>query len=185
MQKNADYRLALKQNHENLYDDVKYFFENDKAAQRFAQKPEKDHGRVEQRWYALETNIRWLRQKDEWTGFAAVGAARSRVWEKGETREQTRYFITTLTDVDAFAKAVRAHWSIENRLHWHLDVTFREDASKVRKGNAPLVWNAMRKVAICILKQTDFGKKHSIKQKMLMAALDENALEFIVFGKSK
>jgi len=185
VEKGAGYCLALKQNHPGLHDDVRFYFENDPAARFFRKRAQKDHGRVEERFYALETDIGWLAQKDEWAGLAAIGAARSRVWEKGETRETTRYYLTTLTDAGEFAKAVRAHWSIENQLHWRLDVTFGEDASKVRKGNAPLVWNAIRKAALTLLKQADLGKNMSVKHKMFMAAMDENTLELILFGKSK
>jgi predicted transposase YbfD/YdcC len=183
VEKKAHYCLALKANHGDFYDDVSFYFENERVFQKLKQRAEKSHGRVEERWYALETDILWLAQKDEWAGLAAVGAAHSRVWEKGETREKTRYFITTLTDAGAFAKAMRGHWSIENQLHWRLDVTFGEDASGVRKNNAPLVWNVMRKSAIELLRNTDLGRKASVKNKMLMAAMDEKTMEFILFQK--
>ena len=185
VEKKAGYCLALKDNHPDLHENVRFFFENDRAAQRFGARAEKDHGRVEERFYALETDIAWLPGREDWAGLAAVGAAFSRVWEKGETREKTRYYITSLTDAGAFAKAVREHWSVENQLHWRLDVTFREDASRVRKGNAPLVMNVMRKTAISFLKRADLGKYFSLKRKKLAAILDENTLELIVFGKSK
>ena len=68
----------------------------------------------------------------------SVGAVKSIVYEKEEEREFTRYFITSLTDIGEFANAVRKHWSIENQLHWCLDVIFREDASRARKDKSPL-----------------------------------------------
>ena len=73
--------------------------------------------------------------------------------------QKTRYFSTSLRDIDQFAHAVRAHWGIEIGLHWHLDVTFGEDASRVRNQNAAAVWNVMRKTALEYLKQVEPGKK--------------------------
>jgi len=163
---------------------VKFYFENDSGVKFARQGVEKGHESVEERWYELETRIAKL-EKVEWAGLAAVGAVKSRVWEKDETRETTRYYLTTLTDAERFAEAVRGHWSVENQLHWCLDVTFDEDTSKVRKGNAPLVWNAMRKAAVTLFKQTDLDKKMNVKHKMFMAAMDENTLELILFRKSK
>ena len=98
-------------------------------------------------------------------------------------RIETRYFITTLTDVKRFADAVRGHWSIENQLHWRLDVTFGEDGARTRKDNAPLNWNVMRKTALPLLRDASIGRKTSIKRKMFMAALDVDILERILFEK--
>lgn len=73
---------------------------------------------------------------------------KSTVTEKSETRVFIRYFITSLTDPDEFADSVRKHWSIENQLHWCLDVIFREDASRTKKDNSPLNLNVLRKFAL-------------------------------------
>ncbi|MDR2525747.1 MAG: ISAs1 family transposase [Oscillospiraceae bacterium] len=131
--------------------------------------------------YFLETDIDWMIQKSEWEGLSAIGAVRSTVIEKGQTRTETRYFITSLINVNRFADAVRKHWSIENQLHWQLDVTFGEDAAKARKDKAPLNWNVMRKTALPLIRNADVGKKQSVKRKMFMAALDVTILEKILF----
>jgi len=68
-------------------------------------------------------------QKDSWDGLSAIGAVKSHAIEKDMIREETRYFITPLTSVERFTVAVRNHWSIENQLHWQLDVTFGEDSA--------------------------------------------------------
>ena len=94
----------------------------------------------------------WLNQKPDWTNLNAIGMVRSTVIEKGVTRTDTRYFITSLTDVNDFAYSVRKHWSIENQLHWCLDVVFREDSAKARKDNSPLNMNIIRKTALSLLK---------------------------------
>jgi len=180
IEKEADYCLGLKGNQTNLHEDVRLYFENLPAEQCTVTK-EKDHGRIEKREYFLETDIDWMPQKADWTGLNAIGAVKSTVWEKDIQRVETRYFITTLSDVDRFADAVRKHWSIENQLHWQLDVTFGEDSARARKDNSPLNWNVMRKTALPLLRNADVGKKQSIKRKMFMAALDVAVLEKILF----
>ena len=101
----------------------------------------------------------------------------------GEMSEECRYFLTSLTDIDAFAHAVRSHWSIENRLHWQLDVTFREDASRARKDNSPLNLNILRKEALRLLNQADFGKRASVRRKIFRAAMDHFALDRVIAQK--
>ena len=157
IEKKADYCLALKGNQSSLHEDVKLYFENLPAEQAFSTK-EKGHGRIEKREYFLETDIEWLPQKADWTGLNAIGAVKSTVFEKEETRIETRYFITSLTGVNQFADSVRKHWSIENGLHWQLDVTFGEDGSRARKDNSPLNLNVLRKTALTLLKEVDWGR---------------------------
>ena len=123
--KKADYVIALKENQPTLHEDVNLWFDNELPSQSTTMR-EKGHGRIEKREYFLETNISWLEQKPLWRGLSAIGSARSRIIENGETRVYIRYFITSLMDVNEFAHAVRSHWSIENQLHWQLDVTFGE-----------------------------------------------------------
>jgi len=179
IEKKADYCLALKGNQSDLQDDVSFYFENQgETAQKVTR--EKDHGRIEKREYFLEANIDWLEQKNEWEGLSAIGAVRSTVIENESTRVETRYFITSLTNVERFADSVRKHWSIENQLHWQLDVTFGEDSARTRKDNSPLNWNVMRKTVLPLIRNADVGKKQSIKRKMFMAALDVSFLEKIL-----
>jgi predicted transposase YbfD/YdcC len=182
IEKEADYCLALKGNQPNLHEDVRLYFAHLPAGQS-ASTREKGHGRIETREYFLETDIAWLHQKPDWVGLNAIGMVKSSVWEKDILREETRYFITSLTDVNKFADVVRKHWSIENQLHWRLDVTFGEDSARVRKDNSPLNWNVMRKTALPLLRNADIGKNTSIKRKMFMAALDITVLEKILSVK--
>jgi len=179
IEKKADYCLALKGNHSDLHDNVKFYFENQAVNTKKVTR-EKDHGRIEKREYFLETDINWLEQKPEWKGLSAIGAVRSTVIKNDLTRVETRYFITSLTSVERFANSVRKHWSIENQLHWQLDVTFGEDSAKARKNNSPLNWNVMRKTALPLIRNADIGKKQSVKRKMFMAALDVAFLEKIL-----
>jgi len=161
---------------------VKLYFETEVSTGKTVTR-DHGHGRIEKREYFLETEIEWLYSRKKWVGLEAIGAVRSTVEEKGKIRQETRYFITSLTDVETFADAVRKHWSIENQLHWQLDVTFGEDRARMRKDNSPRNWNVMRKTALPLLREADIGKKTSINRKMFMAALDVNVLEKIIRKK--
>lgn len=176
----ADYCLALKGNQSNLHDDVRLYFETETAAQTVVT-TQKKHGRAEKREYFLETNIDWLYGRERWAGLRAIGAVKSTVESKGKSTVETRYFITSLTNINAFSRAVRAHWGIENCLHWHLDVTFGEDSSRVRNKNAVGMWNALRKLALEYLKKQATGKT-SIKSLRKLAGWDGAFLERVVFA---
>lgn len=183
IEKQADYVLGLKENQADLLDDVKFYFQNECSSNK--SHTEKDHGRIEQRTYFLETEIDWLSQRPDWIGLNGIGMVKTNVQKMstGKVSEECRYYLTSLTDVDAFAHAVRKHWSIESQLHWQLDVTFHEDSSRMRKDNSPLNLNILRKKALCLLNQTDFGKKVSTRRKMSRAAMDNSALDLIFTQK--
>ena len=134
--KKADYAIGLKQNQPALYQNTEEYFNefSDKIPSKTTL--DKDHGRIEKRKYRLLTDLSWLEQKREWSGLNGLGCVKTTVTENEKTHEFTRYFITSLTDIEEFADAVRKHWLIENQLHWCLDVVFREDASRARKDKA-------------------------------------------------
>ena len=93
---------------------------------------------------------------------------------------ERRYYICSLVEIKSFAKAVRAHWGIENSLHWVLDVIFREDDSRIRKGHAPANFNIIRQLAINLLKNE--SSKLSIKRKLFMSALSDQFRENVIFS---
>jgi predicted transposase YbfD/YdcC len=179
--KEADYVIGLKGNQETLHDDVELYFNDSLEETEKTQTKEKDHGRIEKREYYLETEIDWLSQKPDWTNLNAIGMVRTTVIEKESVRTDTRYFITSLTDVNEFAYAVRKHWSIENQLHWCLDVIFREDSARARKDNSPLNMNVLRKTALSLLKAVKLGRV-GLRKKMRRAALNISFLEQLIFG---
>jgi predicted transposase YbfD/YdcC len=186
IEKGAHYVLALKGNQGSLHEAVKGYFKlfaPTHSAVTFA-----EGSREETREYFLETNIKWLRFSPEpldWKGIAGIGMVRCTMKAKGKIREETRYFITSLTDVAQFSRAVRAHWGIENRLHWHLDVTFGEDASKFRAKNAAGMWNVLRKLALEYVKRVDPGKGISLKSRRRLAGWDNDYLLQVLLSESQ
>ncbi|MDR2707738.1 MAG: ISAs1 family transposase [Nitrososphaerota archaeon] len=181
VEKEADYCLVLKRNQKSLYEEVEVYFKVFQAEKQGVVVEEKGHGRVERREYFLETDIDWLPMRSDWVGLKGVGMVKSSVLEKGVLRCETRYFVSSLVDINKFADVVRKHWSVENQLHWWLDVVFGEDNAMMRKDCSPLNWNVFRKAALPLLRNADVGEKTSIKRKMFMAALDVTVLEKILF----
>ena len=175
----ADYVLGLKGNQNDLHEDVKLYFDHINVDLKTITK-EKGHGRIETREYFLETEIDWLPQKQNWAGMNAVGMVKSRVLEKEMLREETRYFITSLTDIATFAKAVRAHWGIENSLHWCLDVVFHEDLNRTRKDNSAENFAVIRRIALNILK--NYPAKMSLARKRRKCEYDSNFMADVLLS---
>ena len=181
-EKKADYVIGLKKNQPNLYKAVEeYFLYNPKSANSAIKNVyEAGHGRVEQREYWLETDISWLNQRKDWAGLKSVGMAKSIVTRGKKTTFEIRFFISALTDIEEFAHSVREHWAIENKLHWSLDVIFREDNDLAKKDNAPLNLNILDKTALYLVSQVDLGKI-TRKHKRYLAALNPDVLLSMIF----
>jgi len=175
----ADYVLSLKENHPDLYNDVKFYFANETVKKRTVTQ-NKGHGRTEKREYYLETNITWLHNRGEWTNLNGIGMVKSTVCEKDKIREETRYFITSLLSVDLFAKAVRAHWGIENSLHWCLDVVFHEDDCQIRNANVAENFAVIRHIAANILK--NYPVKMSLARKRRKCQYDADFMADVLLS---
>jgi predicted transposase YbfD/YdcC len=143
---------------------------------------ERSHGRKERREYyvkAIEPNDAL---SDKWVDLKSIGMVYRQREEKGELQHETMFFITNhAPKVKTLARHLRDHWSIENSQHWVLDVTFAEDASRIRKGSAPEIAGAFRRMALTIL-QRDITIKENIRGKRLRAGWDENVLDQIYAG---
>ncbi len=181
-EKKADYVIALKGNQPSMLEDVSLYFEHFAEELPCLVTREKNHGRIEKREYRLLTDLSWLPGVADWKDLHAIGSATSTVIKGDETRVETRYFIASLNNLDRFAYAVRKHWSIENQLHWCLDVIFDEDDSKAKKDNSPLNLNVLRKTALALCKNTDMGKRVSLQKKRFRASLNPEAFLTILFG---
>lgn len=180
----ADYVIGLKENQSALFQDTKLFFQDIPDNIPSYETVEKDHGRLEKRTYYLLTGHAWEYDWCKWTNLNGIGMVKSHVCKNETVQEDTRYFITSLTDIQEFAYAVRKHWSIENQLHWNLDVIFREDAARSRKDNSPLNMNIFRKTALALLEKAKYGRI-SKKKMMFKAALNPDVLLSILFPDDK
>lgn len=182
----ADYVFALKENQPNLSRDIRDYFQavDEFPAQYLSPAvivtAEKQHGRIEKRQYTLTTDCLWLENREEWSQLHGIGRVRSEVTVGDTVRTDERYYITSLTDVKEFGTAVRAHWGIENSLHWCLDMTFHEDHSRMRKDHSAENMAVVRHLALNLLKLNP--SKMSIARKRRHCSYDEDFLAEIVLS---
>ena len=183
----ADYVLAVKGNQGTLEEAVREYFETGREmgfkgmAVQSAQTLDGEHGRVEQRRYWLSTDLCTLPAPQQWRDLKAIGWVESERHCRGKISTESRYFITSIDDVEAFREAVRSHWGIENELHWRMDVTFREDESRIRRGNAPHNLGVIRHVAVNLLKREP--SKLSVRKKRLRAALNDSYRDKVLMAQ--
>lgn len=178
----ADYLITLKKNQPRLYKRVEELFQLDLSQNdiNFGSSKysvfESSHGRTEQRCYHVLDNVSEIVDKQHnWSNLnSIVRIEYLRQLKNGKTKLESRYFITSLSqEAQEIADYIRGHWSIENQLHWVLDVTFSEDDSRIRKGNAPENLAVIRHIALNLLKQ-DKSSNSSIKGKRNKAAWDDD-----------
>lgn len=185
LDKDADYLLALKGNHPQLYEDVTLLFD-DLAASSYtayaydhSKQVDKDHGRIEvrQAWVITDlTLIQALRTTRQWPQLLALIKVQSERYLDTEKTCHTRYFISSAQASAAdFLRRVRAHWTVENNLHWCLDIAFREDDCRLRKDHGPQNFAILRHIALNLLKQNK-STKIGIKNKRLKAGWDHKFL---------
>jgi predicted transposase YbfD/YdcC len=185
---NGHYVLAVKENQPTLYRDIQNCFlkalDTDFQGvryERFEEKPTKGHGRQESRSYTVIYQPQGLSTAKEWPDLKAIiMVVRERQVGTGEdgtgpSDEVSFYIASSEEPVVELAAGIRAHWGIENKVHWVLDVVFREDQSRVRAGHAAQNLGWLRRVALALLKQDD--GKDSIKCKRLKAGWDNAFLE--------
>ena len=182
----GDYVLSLKENQPTLYEYAETYFKD--AMEHPQWYPEitscetldKGHDRIERRTYCLSPDISGLENAGDWSGLAGIGMVCSRVTTGEVESSEIRYAITSLKSVDAFARAKRKHWGIENGLHYCLDVSFNEDHSRIRKDHAPDNLAVVRHFALSALKQLPEPKRASIKRKRKICAFDLDYLSSAV-----
>jgi len=173
----ADYLLALKKNQKELYDQTQDSFELN-PAQIMDEQWEYDHGRYEQRRCEILPAQGMLLPEliDQWEGIHTLVKIEAHREEKGKRSTEIRYYISsaTMDNPRYYNHLVRGHWGIENLLHWHLDISFSEDASRARKGFAPQNLATLRKMALH--RMTQMSDKLSIKKRRFRASLNNDYL---------
>jgi predicted transposase YbfD/YdcC len=187
----ADYVLAVKDNQPDLHQTVHEAFMvhaeedfSDPSLKRI-KTVERSHGRQETREYFLAEAPHTLVRSGQWKDVRSIGMVTRLRVVNGEETDEIVYYVSSLPPkVKQFAKAVRGHWGIENRLHWSLDVTFAEDKSRVRKDHSPLNLGMLRRLALSILRK-DTTIKDSLRGKRLRAGWDDEVLLKIVTGFSR
>jgi predicted transposase YbfD/YdcC len=182
----ADYVLALKGNQGTLHQEViDYIDEQSKdgfarAEARAHVTKEKGHGREEVRSY-LQMPVPPRLAESKWKGLASVGVVTSVCTRDGKETVETRYYISSLpVKVKQFAHAVRSHWRIENSCHWSLDMTFREDESRIRDAHVRENFAWLNRFTLSLLKQ--HPRKDSIAMKRRGCGWNENFMLEVLTG---
>jgi len=181
----ADYVLSVKENQGHLFEDISVLFAVDQASNfKYATLDDyktvnKGHGRIEIRECWSTSNPEYLnliRGVQNWAGLRSIAMVIcTRIIEGKETREVRFYISSLASNAERILRVVRKHWSIENKLHWVLDVALNEDHSRVRKDQAPENLAVLRHIALNLLKQEKTAKG-GIHAKQLQAAWDEDYL---------
>jgi predicted transposase YbfD/YdcC len=185
----GDYVLAVKGNQPTLHAGIAQFFvdhsEDDFARTKVRRHKtkEKGHGRQEERHYAICPVPEDLPDRARWPELKAIGFAIGYTQREGKECNEIRYYILSkYVSARRFAEAVRAHWGIENCLHWQLDVTFQEDQCRIRKGHADENFSILRRTALSMLKN-ESSIKVGVKNKRLIAGWDEDYMLKVLLGK--
>jgi predicted transposase YbfD/YdcC len=178
VEQGGDYVLSLKGNQGNLHKEVELLFEKAKEdnyqdlAHDTHTTVDGGHGRVETRRYTTIGDVDWFEEKVKWQKLTSFGMVESERDTGDKITHETRYFISSLpSDAERFGEAVRGHWGIENSLHWCLDVAFREDDNRVRKGHGPANLAIINRFALSLIKQ-DPSRKVGVKASRKRAGWD-------------
>ena len=184
--KKGDYVVALKGNHQSLYEEIRDYF-NDEALfinnplSGFHETIEKEHNAIIKREYILSREIHWIYDRKSWAGLQAIGCVRTTASPLNGALAATevRYYLSSVTDVSLFARSARQHWSVES-YHWQMDFTFRDDANKTRDKKSAKNLQIMKKSVLALLKIVQPLYKMSMKRIRYSLSLDfENEIEKI------
>jgi len=183
--KRGDYVLALKGNQGLLHEEVREYWKDPELPEKeydAYETVEKGHGRIETRRYRVSDKIDWLQVRSEWAGLRSIGMVESERMVAGHSSLQRRYYLTSLKpDARQLAKAIRAHWEIENKVHWCLDVMFREDHSRARVKYAAQNLALLRRLSLNILRK-DVNSKKSLNIRRKLASWNPDYLGALLAG---
>ena len=183
----ANYILALKGNQPDFYESVTEYFkwaredEIEKKSLMSYTYQQGEHGRITRRTVEVTNETEWLETNRKWKGLKSLICVRRRTEKKGQISEEEAYYISSVEwqSAEDAAKSVQGHWSIENSLHWTLDVTFHEDSCQIYKGNAPQNLSIARKIAEKLLRLEKNVKK-SARRKMRDFLADNSYAEKVL-----
>ncbi len=185
--KGADYLLPVKENQPALCHDIELFFTEQRACgfahcqALFHQTIDNDHGRLETRRHWSTGDIAWLTERHHWADLTSIGLIEREVERNGKCETSRHVYISSSPpDAELLARAARAHWGIENRLHWVLDVIFHDDLCRLRTGFGPQNVAVVRHIALNLLKNARAKHKHSLNVTRKMAAWSNQFLETVI-----
>lgn len=176
------YVLAVKGNQRALYEEIRTYlddrsFEKQLKKQKvnYAKTVEAARSQVETREYYQTDKINWMEEKGRRTGLKTIGKVVTTIEKAGKVTKESRYYISSReVEIELFRKAVRGHWGIES-MHWHLDVTFKEDGNHTLNKTAAQNLNSIRKMALPVLKELPLEEKYqraSLRSRRFLISLD-------------
>mgnify|MGYP002622315048 CR=1 FL=1 len=176
----ADYVVPTKANQGTFYSNIELYFDEKRLEMIIAgnnnssykKEIEKSHSRCITYEYFQTSDVSWYEEKEKWKKLYSIGMVRKTIEYNGEITIENRYYISSLdVDIELFSKSIRLHWSVENKLHWHLDFTFREDknttANKTTLMNFQLI-NKFKELSFIFL-STHFGWHGSVNCHLIVA----------------
>lgn len=186
VRRGGDYLLALKDNWPVLRADVETFFADPQAERcESFQTTDADHGRLEQRHHVVCHDVDWLVSDRRYAGeprfphLAMIAMVQSETRRGDKIEKERRYYLCSARlSAEAFARAVRAHWGIENRLHWVLDVVFHDDLARLRSGAGPENMAVVKHMAMNLLRSPK--DRHSLKSRRKLACLNTDYLHNLI-----
>ena len=183
IQQGGDYVLSLKGNQGSLQGDVSTYFTSALSPEVAVVTIDGDHGRIETRTVRVTDEIDWLKQHHTWTGLRSILAVTATRESDTKVSAETRYFISSLpaNDPVRLERAVRAHWAIENNLHWVLDIAFDEDSNRTRRGHSAANLAVIRHIALNLIKKEKTSKV-GVKTKRLKAGWNNDYLLRVIGG---
>ena len=186
--KKAHYVLGLKGNQSSLHDNVALLFDKKPKNMRFLSCVENDkgHGRIETRICTVSEDIQWLKtEHPHWKNLKSIIEIESVREIKGEATVEKRYYITDhAANPELILNATRQHWGVENKLHWVLDMSFGDDQSRIRKGNAPQNMAIIKKTVLNLFRIVKNNMKYiSFKQMRKLAGWDNEFLNTVLLAK--
>ena len=185
LSKNADYLLAVKENQPKLYESIRELFLNhsESSVDSYSEQKNKGHGREEIRRCWVSHSVDELNMDTtEWKSLRSLIVVLSEVVKNSKKMHHYRFYISSKKhSADYFLSSVRDHWHIENKLHWSLDVSFREDESRLRKGDGAENFSILRRIALNLLRK-EKTDKHGIETKRQRSGWDNDYLKLVLSG---